>query len=101
MSTLKFIVLKCKDIEESREFYERWVGLKFAKEKHGSEHYAAELEGGIVFELYPMEDNHGEGPEPGDEKPTFGFDIKHDINPEFEDVFMADPDGNLNMLKRK
>jgi lactoylglutathione lyase len=50
---VNLLVLRCKDIEVTRRFYEQ-LGLVFVKEKHGSgpQHYAWES-GGFVLELYP------------------------------------------------
>jgi len=52
--TINLVVLRTSDPERSAAFYSR-LGLKFAKERHGSGplHFAAELSGGGVFELYP------------------------------------------------
>ncbi len=53
---LSLIVFRCKNIEETKGFYER-IGLSFDKEKHGNgpEHYSSENDG-VVFELYPVRD---------------------------------------------
>jgi catechol 2,3-dioxygenase-like lactoylglutathione lyase family enzyme len=53
MIDLNLLVLRCRDIEEAKRFYEL-IGLRFSKHAHGSgpEHYAHEDERG-VFELYP------------------------------------------------
>lgn len=53
MKSLNLIVLRCRDVEISREFYQCF-GLILSKHKHdtGPEHYAHEDERG-VFELYP------------------------------------------------
>jgi catechol 2,3-dioxygenase-like lactoylglutathione lyase family enzyme len=50
---LNLLVLRCRDLEASRAFYETF-GLRFTKHAHGSgpEHYAHEDDRG-VFELYP------------------------------------------------
>lgn len=54
MPTISLIVLKSKDIEKLKDFYQL-LGLDFIKEKHGkgAEHYACQI-GNIVFELYPL-----------------------------------------------
>lgn len=54
MTILSLIVLKSKDIEKLKGFYE-CLGLSFVKEKHdkGAEHYACQIDT-IVFELYPL-----------------------------------------------
>jgi catechol 2,3-dioxygenase-like lactoylglutathione lyase family enzyme len=51
------LVLRCKDVEATRRFYER-VGLVFVREKHGAgpEHYAW-ANAGFVLELYPTAQN--------------------------------------------
>jgi catechol 2,3-dioxygenase-like lactoylglutathione lyase family enzyme len=56
---LSLLVIRCKDIEVSKSFYQL-LGLSFVKEKHGNgpTHYSCEYDG-FVFELYP---NKGESP---------------------------------------
>jgi catechol 2,3-dioxygenase-like lactoylglutathione lyase family enzyme len=51
---VNLLVLRCKDIEVTRRFYEQ-LGLAFVEEKHGTgpRHYAWE-NGGFVLELYPV-----------------------------------------------
>ena len=53
MADLTLVVLRCRDLELSRSFYEA-LGLTFAPEKHGSgpEHYSTRL-AQTVLELYP------------------------------------------------
>ena len=53
MRSLNLLVLRCRDGEASKSFYESF-GLRFTKHAHGSgpEHYAHEEEGGVL-ELYP------------------------------------------------
>ena len=55
--SVNLLVLRCRNIEVSRKFYEK-LGIKFNKEKHGSgpEHFAAEV-GNLIFELYPLNEN--------------------------------------------
>ena len=50
---LDYIVVRCADIERSREFYNA-LGLALVREQHGNGtvHYASDL-GGAVLELYP------------------------------------------------
>lgn len=57
MNSLNLLVLRCRDVEASRRFYES-LGLRFSKHVHGAgpEHYAHEDERG-VFELYPVAGN--------------------------------------------
>jgi catechol 2,3-dioxygenase-like lactoylglutathione lyase family enzyme len=54
MRTLNLLVLRCRDLEQARTFYECF-GMAFEKHAHGRgpEHYAHEDERG-VFELYPV-----------------------------------------------
>lgn len=48
------LVLYTDDLERCRAFYAA-LGLQFVLEQHGNgpEHYATELPGGLVVELYP------------------------------------------------
>ena len=50
---LNLVVLRCRDVEASRAFYERF-GFVFAEHVHGAgpRHFAAEA-AGFVLELYP------------------------------------------------
>jgi catechol 2,3-dioxygenase-like lactoylglutathione lyase family enzyme len=76
MIALNLLVLRCRDLEASRRFYEA-LDLRFTKHAHGSgpEHLAHEDERG-VFELYPAA-----GTEPGDRTGLgFGF---HDLDKMF------------------
>jgi len=54
MRTLNLLVLRCRDLEKAKSFYECF-GMSFQRHAHGSgpEHYAAEDDRG-VFELYPL-----------------------------------------------
>ena len=56
MKTLNLLVLRCRDLEASRRFYES-LGMQFSSHAHGSgpRHYAHEDDRG-VFELYPAAD---------------------------------------------
>lgn len=65
MDTLNLLVLRCRDLERCRAFYEQF-GLRFAKHAHGSgpEHYAHEDERG-VFELYPAKNSAAAGDQTG------------------------------------
>jgi lactoylglutathione lyase len=53
--TLNLVVLRSADIARAAAFY-ACLGLQFSQHRHGSgpEHFAAELTGGGVFELYPI-----------------------------------------------
>jgi len=55
---LNLLVLRCKNIETSKNFYEK-LGLKFQQEQHGKSpiHYSAEI-GELVIELYPLQDGY-------------------------------------------
>ena len=55
---LKLLVLRCKDIENTKIFYEN-LGLTFKKEKHGDgpKHYSTKI-GTTTIELYPSKDNY-------------------------------------------
>nr|WP_236568124.1 MULTISPECIES: glyoxalase/bleomycin resistance/dioxygenase family protein [unclassified Nocardiopsis] len=48
------LVLYTARLRECRDFYAA-LGLEFVPERHGRgpEHHAAELPGGVVFEIYP------------------------------------------------
>lgn len=52
---LNLVVLRSPNAARAAAFYSR-LGLRFRQHKHGSgpEHFAAELPGGGVFELYPL-----------------------------------------------
>jgi len=66
LNALNLLVLRCRDLEAARAFYESF-GLRFTKHAHGSgpEHYAHEDPRG-VFELYPATG-------PTDDKTGLGF----------------------------
>jgi len=53
MPTLTLVVVRCRDLEHSRRFYEA-LGLVFVPEQHGASpvHYSTQL-GTTVLELYP------------------------------------------------
>lgn len=55
--TLNLIVIRVKDLEISKRFYEK-LGINFSYEQHGNgeKHLSAMLEG-IVFEIYPRSNN--------------------------------------------
>jgi lactoylglutathione lyase len=55
--TLNLFVLRSSDIAHAAVFYSQ-QGLEFTHHRHGSgpEHFAAELSGGGVLELYPITD---------------------------------------------
>jgi catechol 2,3-dioxygenase-like lactoylglutathione lyase family enzyme len=55
--TLSLVVLRASDITRSAAFYTR-LGMQLNQHRHGAgpEHFSAELAGGGVFELYPLND---------------------------------------------
>ena len=55
---LNLLVLRCKNIETSKNFYAK-LGLKFIKEQHGKSpiHYSTYI-GKVVMELYPLQDGY-------------------------------------------
>jgi lactoylglutathione lyase len=59
--TLNLLVLRCKDLEATRRFYEK-LGIVFTNERHGTgpQHYAWETDA-FVLELYPTKE--GETPD--------------------------------------
>lgn len=87
---MNLLVLRCKDIEVTRRFYEK-LGVDFVEEKHGAgpQHYASEI-AGVVLELYPAAE---------DQAPD-------NIRIGFSTPFLADLSGNLrhnaavNILKQ-
>lgn len=56
------IVLRCADLDRSRQFYEA-LGFRFEAEQHGGgpPHLSAVTKSGLVLELYPASDGHGVG----------------------------------------
>ncbi|WP_437274446.1 VOC family protein [Sorangium sp. So ce375] len=56
-----YVVLRCADLERSRQFYEG-LGLRLSPEQHGNgpKHYACNV-GGMVLELYPLRDKTTSG----------------------------------------
>lgn len=56
---INLLVLRCKDLEISRQFYES-LGFHFVEERHGKgvAHYSSE-DAGLVFELYPLKESEG------------------------------------------
>src|SRR5262245_16515099 len=76
---VNLLVLRCKDIEITRRFYEQ-LGLTFVEEQHGTgpQHYASES-GGFVLELYPAAE--GQAPD--------------NVRIGFSTPFLADLSGNL------
>ena len=73
---VNLLVLRCKDIEVTRRFYEQ-LGLSFVEEKHGTgpQHYAWES-GGFVLELYPA----AEGQAPDNVRIGFSTPLLADLS---------------------
>lgn len=67
---INLLVLRCKKLETSKQFYER-LGFTFVKEKHGGGplHYSSQ-DAGFVFELYPLAENEAVG------NSRVGFSVK-------------------------
>jgi len=53
---INLLVLRCKDIEVTKRFYEK-LGFEFIKEQHGKSpvHYSCDV-GGVLLELYPLKE---------------------------------------------
>ncbi len=109
---LNLLVLRCKNIEISKNFYEK-LGLKFIQEQHGKGvvHYSTYV-GQMVMELYPLKDGYNI------ENSRLGFtleveDIYSYLNKvsieivseyEFDNeciVVVIDPDGRKIELKKE
>ena len=58
---LSYVVLRCADLERSRQFYET-LGLNLIPEQHGRglKHYSCDLSG-VTLELYPLADRPTSG----------------------------------------
>ncbi|MBS63402.1 VOC family protein [Salinisphaera sp.] len=105
---LDLLVLRCRQLEPSRQFYES-LGFRFAAEKHGTGplHYAA-VGDGFVFELYPASANEAV------DNTRLGFGIEHipqslaqvpeTTTREFDGTriyIVRDPDGRKIELREK
>jgi len=58
---LSSVVLRSRDLEMTRSFYERLLGAEFQEEQHdhGPKHYSCNLSG-VLLELYPrLSDDKG------------------------------------------
>lgn len=80
--SLNLLVLRCKDLQASKRFYED-LGIQFEKEQHGNGpiHYAAVFSG-FVFELYPAETQATDYTRLGFSSTQFA-----------ESIVLTDPDG--------
>ena len=68
---LDLLVLRCQQLETSRQFYES-LGFRFVAEKHGTgPRYYAAVQDGFVFELYPASASEAVG------NTRLGFGVKH------------------------
>ncbi len=72
---LNLLVLKTQRLEELKSFY-TLLGMKFILEKHGKgpQHYAAVLDNGLVFEIYPHTEQI-----PPEQKIRLGFLVKDTV----------------------
>ena len=80
---LNLLVLRCRDIEVTRQFYEQLLGINFTLEQHGQglPHYASILGNGLVWELYPTQESP--------DKTRLGFKLKGN----YVSYVVKDPDG--------
>jgi lactoylglutathione lyase len=71
MPSLTLLVLRCRDIERSRAFYEL-LNFTFKNHAHGAgpQHYAAESPA-FVFELYPAK------PDAPQDRTALGFSVSN------------------------
>lgn len=83
MVKLNLLVLRCRDIQASKQFYEG-LGMQFVQEQHGNgpAHFAAECDG-MVFELYPLK------PSEAADNIRLGFQT----DTVRERILVTDPDG--------
>ncbi len=53
--SLSLMVLRALNPEQSKQWYENFLGVRFTKEKHGGgyEHYSVILKNNVVMEIYP------------------------------------------------
>ena len=56
------LILRCANIENTRAFYERRLGVTFQREQHGAGpiHFSA-MQGELLIEIYPADDRHPAG----------------------------------------
>ncbi len=102
---ITLLVLRCKDVELSRTFYEA-MGLQFTPEQHGSgpRHYATQI-AGVVIELYPQSGRDSSGVRLGFEVPDLcatlaavravgGSVLRFSEDAQPPSALVADPDGH-------
>jgi catechol 2,3-dioxygenase-like lactoylglutathione lyase family enzyme len=103
MTALTLLVIRCRDLELSRSFYQA-LGLVFAPEQHGSgpHHYSSRL-GSTVLELYPSTKIVGglrlglrvaDVAEAVRSIRALGGQVARDLTPEHRAALLRDPDGN-------
>lgn len=105
---LNLIVIRSKDIQVSKSFYENVFGFIFKSEKHGTgpTHYSTDLEG-VIFEIYPANGVKTEGLRIGFQVECFSK-IKnqlHEGNTIFKEntdsLLIVDPDGHkIEIIKK-
>jgi catechol 2,3-dioxygenase-like lactoylglutathione lyase family enzyme len=80
---LNLLVLRCRNIAVTRQFYEQLLGINFTLEQHGQglPHYASILGSSLVWELYPARASP--------DKTRLGFKLKGNHAP----YVVKDPDG--------
>lgn len=98
---IDLIVLRSKDIQKSKDFYEDVLGLSFLSEKHGigPEHFSTNLNG-TILEIYPEKKAKTEGLRLGFRLEQYlgiksklkGRDIVYKENK--ESILITDPDGH-------
>ena len=99
---LNLLVLRCKNIENTKEFYEKHLGFKFVLEQHGSSplHYSTTIcsnDNTMVLELYPVKMNS----EP--DQTRLGFNLNQLNETSYQVI--KDPDGrsvelHFNFVKK-
>ncbi len=84
MTALKLLVIRCKNIETSKQFYAQQLQVDFVQGKHGTGavHYST-IMNGVVFELYPLQENQSL------DNTRLGFEVKNIA----EHCVVVDPDG--------
>jgi catechol 2,3-dioxygenase-like lactoylglutathione lyase family enzyme len=103
MATLTLLVLRCRDLERSKQFYMA-LGLVFIKEQHGSGplHYSSQL-GTTLIELYPATSSTSSvrlGLAVNDVAAilesvrSLGFAVEHEPTVERPTCVVRDPDDN-------
>jgi catechol 2,3-dioxygenase-like lactoylglutathione lyase family enzyme len=109
--SVSYVVLRCADLERSREFYES-LGLRLVPEQHGagSKHYSCDL-GGVTLELYPFTGKSTSGLRLGLLIPdldgalaslrSYGAAVTTSQSAGVETTIVMDPDGHQLSLQRR